>query len=345
MLLSRLLFPKRSLCTLSRCPEIIPLENENEEKVLKVAIIGSPNAGKSTLINGLVGRRVCSASAKVHTTRNNIKAIGVTEKTQLIFLDTPGVVSKDEVNRHKLEDAFVSHPKRAVLEADIIALVHDVSNKWFIESLDPKAINLLQMHKNKHSILILNKIDMLKKKHKLLKVVKILTNNSLNSSGFHDKRDSNRLPILSESQPLEKLHSWSHFSEVFMVSALSNEGVDRIKEYLLHQAKPGAWMFRNDQFTDMSPEKVILETVQSRVLEYLPREVPYNISTEMEYFEVRPDGRIVSVVLLVCPTLRVQKLVCGRKGYRIKLIAMESEQFVQDAFHEEVFLKVVVTCR
>ncbi|KAK7861931.1 hypothetical protein R5R35_009392 [Gryllus longicercus] len=317
-------------------------ENSNE-KILKVAIIGPPNAGKSTLVNALVGRRVCSASKKVHTTRHNIKAITVDGSTQLVFLDTPGIVTGYEMQRHRLERAFISNPEEAMLEADVIGVVHDVSNKWTAKHLDHRTLRLLELHSDKNSILILNKIDALHKKYKLLELINILTNKSVKSSCPVEKPKVTKLSEISVMKMVKDQHGWSEFNEVFMVSSLTGSGLGDVKEYLLQQAKLGPWIYKPGQFTDESPEDLILQTVHSRLLEYLPQEIPYILEPEMEFFKIHPDGRIVSVVLVNCPSPHLEKLVMGPKGKRIKLIAQEAEQDIRNTFHENVYLKLVVT--
>ncbi|XP_023704282.1 LOW QUALITY PROTEIN: GTPase Era, mitochondrial [Cryptotermes secundus] len=263
-------------------------QNENyETRLLKIAIIGVPNAGKSTVINQLVGRKVCSISRKVHTTRCNARAIGIEGNTQLVFLDTPGLVNADESHRHHLEHSFHCDSEIAMLEADVIGVVHDVSNPWTRDRLDPKVLRLLYLYPRKHSFLILNKIDALKTKRKLLDVVRLLTNNSLagqsktsereplsainypecieqqqaHKSHDHQVKDDMSSSILSELQVQRKVaneRGWPNFKEIFMVSALLGDGMNDIKDYLLHISESSPWLYPESKFTDQPSETIVV---------------------------------------------------------------------------------------
>jgi small GTP-binding protein len=144
-------------------------------RLSRVVIIGTPNVGKSTLTNELVGWKISSVSAKVHTTRHKVIGIIVEDETQVEFLDTPGVVSRKHCAKHKLESTFISDPQTSVDVADIIAVVCDTTNQRERERLNPGILQLLQNHSNKESILILNKIDKIREKRKLLDITTRLT--------------------------------------------------------------------------------------------------------------------------------------------------------------------------
>ncbi|XP_068217503.1 GTPase Era, mitochondrial [Palaemon carinicauda] len=151
------------------------VDSPPDAKLLKVAIIGVPNSGKSTLINGLMRWRVCSVSSKVHTTRMNARAILNHGSKQLVFLDTPGIVTLDEVSRHGLERSCLTDAEKSLLSADMMAVVHDMSNHHTRNELHPKVLRLLALYPDIPSILILNKLDVLKSKRHLLDATRILT--------------------------------------------------------------------------------------------------------------------------------------------------------------------------
>lgn len=306
---------------LAKSESSIKRNDTYESRLLKIAIIGVPNVGKSTVINQLVGRKVCSISSKVHTTRCKARAIGIEGNTQLVFLDTPGLVTADESHRHHLEHSFHSDSETAMLEADVIGVIHDVSNTWTRDRLDPKVLRLLYLYPKKNSFLILNKIDAMKAKRKLLDVVRLLTNNSLAGQSkmsehepslvvdYTKSRDQqtadsrHNQPLNSEmnsSQSLSELQiqrkvqnqkGWPNFSEVFMVSALLGDGMNDIKDYLLHISEPSPWLYPVSEFTDQPSETVIVNTVRSKLLDHLPQELPYNLDTAIEYFDVGADGK------------------------------------------------------
>lgn len=146
-----------------------------DSRFLAVSVLGSPNAGKSTLTNTLMGWRICSVSKKVHTTQHNTKAVLLQGNTQIVILDTPGVITLAEKRRHNLDMTMVSDPKTSAIKADLVIVLVDVSNIWTRHQLDSTIIKLLEAHKDKPAILVLNKIDLLKSKRLLLDITNQLT--------------------------------------------------------------------------------------------------------------------------------------------------------------------------
>ncbi|XP_074642464.1 GTPase Era, mitochondrial-like [Tubulanus polymorphus] len=146
-------------------------------KILKVAVIGSPNAGKSTLTNALLKWKVSSVSSKVHTTRAKINAVLTENDTQIVFLDTPGVIHPSKIKRHSLEKSLLVDPHYTIKQADLIAVVVDVSETWNRSALDPLVLQLLHVNSKIPSVLVLNKVDLMTKKSTLLWTTKVLTDN------------------------------------------------------------------------------------------------------------------------------------------------------------------------
>ncbi|NXF34364.1 ERAL1 GTPase, partial [Nyctibius bracteatus] len=149
-------------------------------KVLRIAIIGAPNAGKSTLSNQLLGRKVFPVSKKVHTTRCKARGVVTYEDTQLIILDTPGLTSPFKAKRHKLEEAMLTDPWDSMKHADLVLVLVDVSDHWTRNSLSKEVLKCLSEFPHIPSVLVLNKVDLLKKKHILLELVTELTEGIVN---------------------------------------------------------------------------------------------------------------------------------------------------------------------
>lgn len=144
---------------------------------------------------------MCAASSKIHTTRKKASAIFCTEDTQLIFFDTPGLVERKDFKKYKLEDSFTNDALISAKDADIIAVIQDITYPIFRESIDKKILDILkECHKDKTLVMILNKIDTLKNKKFLLEVVKNLTE-----------------------------QTWPNFSDVFMISALTGDGICELR--------------------------------------------------------------------------------------------------------------------
>ncbi|XP_028145382.1 GTPase Era, mitochondrial isoform X1 [Diabrotica virgifera virgifera] len=306
-----------------------------DTKLLKVAIIGMPNAGKSTLINGLMDRKVCPASSKVHTTRTQAKAIFTAEDTQIIFIDTPGLVNDREQKKFNLQKTFIRDYKTVSRDADIIGVIHDVSNIWTRERLDIKIIKLLETQKTKPSFLVLNKIDVLKSKRKLLDLTRNLTENSLGGKPIESRK-------FTETEIESK--GWPYFDHIFMVSSLTGDGLEEIREYLIYNAKPGEWMFPGDTWTDQKAESVVINTVKAVLLNHMPQEIPYKLQPKLEYFNSdEVTGKINAVVLIKCPTSRIAKLLAGASDGRLRLITENVQRDLQDSFQNFVKIQIVPT--
>ncbi|XP_073844256.1 GTPase Era, mitochondrial [Musca autumnalis] len=304
-------------------------EQHCEHKSLNIAVIGVPNAGKSTFINNIINHRVCPTSSKVHTTRKSNKAIYTTGQTQLVFYDTPGLVTQKEINKHKLEKSFKSSYRHAIQHADMIAVLHDVSNTWTRKQLHPTVIDSLKAYPQLPSVLILNKIDALKSKRITLELIRILTNNTLSGRKHNkmakkltldeSKKEEDEKPKLEFGDLLNNEGTWSNFSDVFLVSSITGSGLNKVHDYFINTAKSRNWEYPSDTFTDETPEDLIVASVRARLLDYLPQEIPYNLETFIEYYNVH-NNTIYASVEVVCPTKRVERLICGESNGRLKQI-------------------------
>jgi len=149
-------------------------------KKLCIAILGVPNSGKSTLINKLMGKEVCPSSCKHNTTRHNARAILTQDDTQIVFLDTPGVVDPKDVSKYKLEPSLVRDPEMSCKEADLLLVLQDVSNRFVREAVDKMILRLLCKHQHRvPSILVLNKLDAIPRNRRLYDLIRKLTCNRL----------------------------------------------------------------------------------------------------------------------------------------------------------------------
>lgn len=293
------------------------LNKTQSEKVksLKVAILGMPNVGKSTLINQLVHRPICATSSKVHTTRVKCHAIYSQEDTQLIFIDTPGLVSNHEWKKYHLEPSFKNDARESMMLADIVGVIQDVGSSGTRGIINKHIIDLLKHTRQEvPSILVLNKVDLIKRKDVLLDLVKGLTSKK----------------------------GWPHFQDVFMISALMKEGIDDLRNYLLDSAKQRNWDYEENVFTDQATDKVIQRVVQSKLLDALPNELPYRLTVELEQLNVCLDDSMDAVVLIKCPSDRISRLLLGKGGAKIKSIALAAEQEICNAFKTAIRLKIIV---
>jgi len=192
-----------------------------EGKILNVAILGVPNSGKSTLINQLVGRQICAHSCKNNTTRHNARAVLTKDDAQVVFLDTPGVVSLEEMKRYKLEHSLFEDPEASCREADLILVLQDVSNRYVREAIDKKILRLLARYQHKCSlVLVLNKLDTIPKSRRIYDLIRKLTCNRLEDGSGQVK--------ISQHDP--KWNVESYFKRKERIA--KKEGEDREQEKL-----------------------------------------------------------------------------------------------------------------
>ncbi|XP_077150444.1 GTPase Era, mitochondrial [Ranitomeya variabilis] len=354
-----------------------PDQPENS-KVLKLAIIGAPNAGKSTLSNQLLGRKLFPVSCKVHTTRCKAQGILTEGDTQIILLDTPGMVNSVRAHRHKLEKTFQEDPWASVKVADLVLVLVDVSDKWMRKSLHSEVLKCLYKNSHVPSILVLNKVDLVKQKNSLLEVTHKLTEGLVKGRKAvikSSKKTSDRSVqpdphIIKEpgEQPeghkeLSRLDSnvggeqeiayrnlkdrtgWPHFQEVFMLSALEGGEVETLKKYLMTVAKPGEWEYHSEVVTTQSPQEICNNIIREKLLEYLPEEIPYNITQVNELWEEGSGGELVIKQTLLVSKENHVKLVIGPGGELISKIAKEAGSDLMNAFLSDVRLQLAVKFR
>lgn len=241
------------------------------------------------------------------------------------------------MSKYNLESSFDSSWRHSIQHSNLIGVIHDVSNKWTRNALHSTVLKCLESYPKLPSFLVLNKIDLLKSKRVLLDVVKILTNNTLKHGKFYGKKDKPNKNVKGESnnekkdesvadllnsEEIEKNKShvgWSHFSEIFMVSSTTGNGVDRVMNFILSHSKPGAWENFPSKFSDQSPETLIVQSVRARLLDYLPQEIPYLLNCEMDLYS-NEHGKIYTCVQVSCPSSRIEKLVVGEGNGKLKQI-------------------------
>ncbi|XP_066585140.1 GTPase Era, mitochondrial isoform X2 [Prorops nasuta] len=272
--------------------------------------ICAPNVGKSTLINQLIHRKVCGTSSKVHTTQHNMDAICTIDNTQLIFVDTPGVVSARDLKKYKMLGTFETDPAKSVKRAEIVAVIQDASNRYTRNKIDAGVIKALSIKQDIPAILIFNKVDLLKKKILLLEIIRNLTKNE------------NRII----------------FQDIFMVSALSGDGIDDVRNYFLDIAKHENWEYDQYAVTNQPVDKLIAHIVRCKFLEYFIDEVPYKLVITTEHYDIQSDGGINCVVRIDCPSQHNANYL--KKRRRLKVIAMEVEEQLRHVFQQMVTVKL-----
>jgi len=270
-----------------------------------VAVVGAPNAGKSTLINALVGSKVTIVSPKVQTTRSRILGVTLEGDTQIVLVDTPGIFSTPK--RH-LEKAMVRSAWDSLRDADGIMLIIDVSERTF-EDTD-LILKHLENYKKK-IVIVLNKIDLLPKE-KLLELAQTF------SRPFVD--------------------------QIFMISALKGDGIQDIKAYWAHELPEGPWLFPEDQLSDLPKRLLAAEITREEIFHRLHEELPYSIWIETESWEEFQDGSVKIMQSIYVQRESQRPIVLGKGGQQIKAIGAASRRQLTAILERPVhlFLQVKV---
>lgn len=267
-----------------------------------VAVLGAPNAGKSTLVNTLIGSKVSIVSPKVQTTRSRIRGIFVEGETQLVLVDTPGIFSASA----KFERAMVASAWTESDDADRRLLLIDAQKG--LDKNTQKIIARLQQEKKK-AILVLNKIDMVEK--------------------------AQLLPLI------EELNKFKIFTDTFMISAKTGEQIEELKNFLIQKAPVGVWMFPADQLTDLPNRLFAAEVTREKLFLMLQKELPYTLSVETtSYKETEKGVRIEQTIYVEREGLK--PIVLGKNGQMIKKIGESSRRELEKLFETKVHLFLFV---
>ena len=229
-------------------------------KLLRIGVIGLPNSGKSSLVNCILKKKFLAVSPVPHTTRMSYDGIFNHQDTQLIFRDTPGIVSFQEGFRLNLSKAHIRTPRRLQGLVDVTAVMVDAAHKKTRNYIDSNILEILQQLSPTPSILIMNKTDLIKNKEDLLTLTTMLTQN-------REKDEWGYKPYGGTSK----------FKECFFTSSKTGDGIDQLLNYLLSVAQPEVWEYTDDVMTDMSTEKQISEIFREKLLILFGQEIPWQV--------------------------------------------------------------------
>ena len=271
-----------------------------------VALIGAPNAGKSTLINALVGTKVSIVTPKVQTTRALIRGIAMAGAAQLIFVDTPGIFAP----RRRLDRAMVGTAWGSTQDADLVALLID-AKKGLTE--DEEAILRPLPDIRAPKVLVLNKVDLIGKP-----------------------------ALLALTQALNERAT---FAATFMVSALSGDGVGDLKAWFAAHVPPGPWLYPEDQISDAPMRQLAAEITREKLYLRLHQELPYQSTVETETWKELRDGSVRIEQTIYVERESQRKIVLGKGGQAIRAIGAAARAEIAKAAEQPVHLFLHVKVR
>jgi GTP-binding protein Era len=281
--------------------------NETPTRCGFIAVIGAPNAGKSTLVNQMVGAKVSIVSHKVQTTRVPVRGIAIEGKSQLVFIDTPGIFSP----KRRLDRAMVQAAWGGAHDADIVVMLVDAA-KGLEEDLERILAKLADAPHPK--ILVLNKVDRVTDKDRLLPLI----------------------AKISEKQT---------FDRVFLISALDGNGVADLKRYLAEKMPLGPWHYPEDEISDAPLRMLAAELTREKIYEFLHEELPYSTTVETTDWKAFKNGSVRVEQTIYVERDSQKAIVLGKGGQTIKNISAKSRNELAKILEHDVHLFLFVKVR
>ena len=271
-----------------------------------VALVGAPNAGKSTLLNALVGAKVSIVTPKVQTTRNVLRGIAIAGETQMVFIDTPGIFAP----KRRLDRAMVTAALSSAADADIAALLIDAK-----KGLDDEARVIIdRLAKVAHQkILILNKVDLVPRER-----------------------------LLGLAQEANELLT---FERTFMVAAKNGDGVADVLDFFTTHLPQGPWHYPAEEITDLPLRLMAAEITREKLYLRLHEELPYQSTVETDSWKELRDGAVRIEQSIYVERESQRKIVLGEGGRMIKAISMDAREEIADAVERKVHLFLHVKVR
>ena len=272
-----------------------------------VALLGAPNAGKSTLLNRLVGTKISIVTHKVQTTRSRVRGIAIAGSTQIVFVDTPGIFTA----KRRLERAMVAAAWSGAHDGDEIVVIYDAARR----RRDPDTGLIIEglKKRGRNAVLALNKIDLVQKENLLEQAARF------DAEGI--------------------------FSTIFMISAAGGDGVPDLRDYLAQRMPQGPWLYPEDQLSDLPMRLLAAEVTREKLFLKLHDELPYSLSVQTDDWQDFDDGslRIGQTIFLL---RKAHKGIClGKGGRTIKAIRQAAQEELQAMLKRKIHLFLQVKVR
>lgn len=281
-----------------------------------VGIVGKPNAGKSTLINKLVGYKVAIITPKPQTTRYNIKGIVTSKTSQIVFVDTPGV----HTPKHKLGEYMMKGVQNVVTDTNVIVYIVDCTHSKIDLAAEKVIQNIIKL--NKKTILCINKIDKIKKEN-LFRIIQMY-NDYVKKFNFE-------------------------FKSIVPISVYKNDGLDVLIKEIENNLDESELIYPEDEFTDMTEREIVEETIREKILNNLEEEVPHGIKVEVETFKektnINGDLTYNIVANIICNKETYKPIVIGKNGSMLRHITNSSRIDLEKTLDIKMNLKLWVKVR
>lgn len=274
-----------------------------QKKLLKICIVGKTNAGKSTLLNSLVGETVSISNKKINTTEDLIIGLVNLKNNQLIFYDTPGINNLNKNTNFKMN--FKRNLWQGLNESDLIIYLIDIKN-YYKDEIKNHILKLNETKKN--IIIIFNKNDLINKRTVLPKI--------------------------------KELDSELKVDSYFSISARKNLGIDNLKNYLIKKTYFSEWIFNNNEITNKDDIFISNECTRSMILSLLNKEVPYNIEISNKTFKYLRKNELKIKQEIKISNNRYKKIILGKNGEKIKEIRTKSQKFISKVLKTKVHLYI-----
>ena len=281
-----------------------------------VTVVGKPNAGKSTLVNKLVGFKVAITTPKPQTTRFNIKGIITDKNSQMVLIDTPGV----HIPKDKMGEYMMKNVESAIEYVDVIVYMVDASKPTIDKANETIMQNIVN---SKHSVILcINKIDKIEK-GKILKIITIY-NDYFKSIG-------------------------GEFKDIVPISVYKQDELNILKECIIKYLPEGDLIYDEDEITDITEREIVEEIIREKALNNLDEEVPHGIKVEVEKFKKRKNRQKQSVydieVNIICEKMSHKGIIIGKDGAMLKKIGTQARIDIEEMLEDKVNLKLWVKVR
>jgi len=274
--------------------------SKGQTKAGFAALIGAPNAGKSTLMNAMVGQKVSIVTPKVQTTRSRVRGIAMHDDAQIIFVDTPGIFTP----KRRLDRAMVQAAWQGAQDGDVLLLIHDVARR----QIDEDTLNIIKQLETsgRPCSLVLNKLDLAPPER-----------------------------LLERADEMSKLFA---FENIFMVSAETGNGIDDLKSWLASKMPASPYLFDPDDLSDMPMRLLAAEILREKLFLNLHQELPYQLTVETEKWEERDDGSADVHLSIYVSREGHRGIILGKQGQTIRRIGMAARVELEEALQRRIHL-------